>query len=98
MSMPDPFSSLQELWNEDVRKWHSIDFGDVDTQLIQAGGPFITGGHMRLWLHTLYFRSIPMPPRQWLYGILKIAAKLIAVSNVKTFVVYAIQQETSLLA
>ena len=40
VSMPDPYSIPEELWNEDVTKWPSVEFGDVYTYLIETRGPF----------------------------------------------------------
>ena len=40
MGMPDPYSIPEELWNENVTKWPSIEFGDVYTYLIDTRGPF----------------------------------------------------------
>ena len=40
VSMPDPYSIPEQLWNQDVTKWPSIEFGDVYTYLIETRGPF----------------------------------------------------------
>ena len=37
VSVPDPYSILEELWNERVTKYPSIEFGDVYTYLAHRG-------------------------------------------------------------
>ena len=38
--MPDPYTISSELWEDDVKKWPSIEFGDVYTYLIETRGSF----------------------------------------------------------
>ena len=38
--MPDPYTISSELWEDDIKKWPSIEFGDVYTYLIETRGPF----------------------------------------------------------
>ena len=42
--LPDPYSLVNEQWIDDVRRWPSLEFGDVYTYLIETKGP-LTRNH-----------------------------------------------------
>jgi len=38
--LPDPYSLVNEQWIDDVRRWPSLEIGDVYTYSIETKGPF----------------------------------------------------------
>ena len=77
--LPDPYGLVEEEWIDDIRKWPSIEFGDVYNYLINSTGRYtknslkayksleaynyFTSSHVR----TVYFHQ---PSEQSKYAIL----------------------------